>query len=75
MKWLGNKKLDKTKMRSKILNIVFKYIILAKIFSFDRLLLFQLNAIIHVLLRGLCKLTFNRLNGWVLNFSVMQKHG
>ena len=49
-------------------NAALKYIILAKNISFDRFFFFEVMKIIQVFLRGLGKLTFDPLNGWVLNF-------
>jgi len=49
-------------------NAALQYIILAKNISFDRFFFFEVMKIIQVFLRGLGKLTFDPLNGWVLNF-------
>ena len=43
---LGNKKLNKAKGRVKVSNVALKYVILTKNISFDRLIFFEVMAII-----------------------------
>ena len=48
-------------------NAGLKYTILTKNISLDRLFFFEVMKIIQIFLRGLGKLAFDPLNGWVLN--------
>ena len=68
--WLGNKKLDKAIgwVKYIVLSAALEYIILANNISFDRFFFFEFMTIIQVFLKGLGELTFNPLNGWILNF-------
>ena len=51
-----------------MLNVTLKYIVLAK--NISRLFFFEVMKLIHVFLGWLGKLTFDLLNGWVLNLSM-----